>query len=127
MRTLLVHPSGLMYSEIFLRLEPLGLERVAGAARAAGHQVRLLDRKHLGVAGLAQASGIAGQLLLRGQTNFVRMLWQFSRVYNETRQLADHERTVQYELPVPEHCAIGPVSRGEPYIHPKRGRRAAAP
>ncbi|HEX7994620.1 MAG TPA: cobalamin-dependent protein, partial [Streptosporangiaceae bacterium] len=43
MRTLLVHPSGLMYSEIFLRLEPLGLERVAGAARAAGHEVRLLD------------------------------------------------------------------------------------
>ena len=43
MRVLLVHPSGLKYSEIFLRLEPLGLERVAGAARAAGHQVRLLD------------------------------------------------------------------------------------
>ncbi len=43
MRTLLVHPSGLMYSEIFLRLEPLGLERVAGALRAAGHEVRLLD------------------------------------------------------------------------------------
>ena len=29
MRVLLVHPSPLMYSEIFLRLEPLGLERVA--------------------------------------------------------------------------------------------------
>ncbi len=29
MRLLLVHPSALMYSEIFLRLEPLGLERVA--------------------------------------------------------------------------------------------------
>ncbi|MEV7010263.1 hopanoid C-3 methylase HpnR [Streptosporangium sp. NPDC051022] len=43
MRVLLVHPSGLMYSEIFLRLEPLGLERVAGALRAAGHRVRLLD------------------------------------------------------------------------------------
>ncbi|MBO2463054.1 hopanoid C-3 methylase HpnR [Actinomadura violacea] len=43
MRTLLVHPSGLMYSEIFLRLEPLGVERVAGALRAAGHEVRLLD------------------------------------------------------------------------------------
>ncbi|MGI5162482.1 hopanoid C-3 methylase HpnR [Microbispora sp. CA-102843] len=43
MRTLLVHPSGLMYTEIFLRLEPLGLERVAAALRAAGHQVRLLD------------------------------------------------------------------------------------
>ncbi|WP_329235258.1 hopanoid C-3 methylase HpnR [Actinoallomurus sp. NBC_01490] len=43
MRTLLVQPSGLMYSEIFLRLEPLGLERVAAAVRAAGHEVRLLD------------------------------------------------------------------------------------
>lgn len=43
MRLLLVHPSALMYSEIFLRLEPLGLERVAAAARDAGHQVRLVD------------------------------------------------------------------------------------
>ncbi|GHJ36485.1 hopanoid C-3 methylase HpnR [Streptomyces sp. TS71-3] len=43
MRLLLVHPSALMYSEIFLRLEPLGLERVAGAARAAGHEVRVID------------------------------------------------------------------------------------
>ena len=33
MRVLLVHPSPLMYSEIFLRLEPLGLERVAQAVR----------------------------------------------------------------------------------------------
>lgn len=43
MRVLLVHPSSLMYSEIFLRLEPLGLELVAEAARRAGHEVRLLD------------------------------------------------------------------------------------
>ena len=43
MRVLLVHPSSLMYSEIYLRLEPLGLERVAQAVRAAGHEVRLLD------------------------------------------------------------------------------------
>ncbi len=43
MRLMLVHPSALMYSEIFLRLEPLGLERVAGAALAAGHEVRALD------------------------------------------------------------------------------------
>jgi len=42
-RVLLVHPSPLMYSEIYLRLEPLGLERVATAIRAAGHEVRLLD------------------------------------------------------------------------------------
>ncbi|PZG96280.1 hopanoid C-3 methylase HpnR, partial [Streptomyces sp. NTH33] len=43
MRLLLVHPSALMYSEIFLRLEPLGLERVAAAAREAGHEVRAVD------------------------------------------------------------------------------------
>ncbi|MBI4610038.1 MAG: hopanoid C-3 methylase HpnR [Candidatus Rokubacteria bacterium] len=43
MRLLLVHPSPLMYSELYLRLEPLGLERVAAAARSAGHDVRLLD------------------------------------------------------------------------------------
>ena len=43
MRVLLVHPSALMYSEIFLRLEPLGLERVATALLADGHDVRLVD------------------------------------------------------------------------------------
>ena len=43
MRVLLVHPGPLMYSEIYLRLEPLGLERVATALRAAGHDVRLID------------------------------------------------------------------------------------
>jgi hopanoid C-3 methylase len=43
MRIVLVHPGPLMYSEIYLRLEPLGLERVAAALRGAGHDVRLLD------------------------------------------------------------------------------------
>ena len=43
MRVLLVHPAALMYSEIFLRLEPLGLERVAAALLAEGHDVRLTD------------------------------------------------------------------------------------
>ena len=37
-----------MYSEIYLKLEPLGLERVAGAVRAAGHDVRLLDLQIFG-------------------------------------------------------------------------------
>lgn len=52
MRLLLVHPSALMYSEIFLRLEPLGLERVAGAARDAGHEVRVVDLQVLSPAAL---------------------------------------------------------------------------
>ena len=49
MRVLLVHPGPLMYSEIYLRLEPLGLERVAAAVRAAGHEVRLVDLQVFGV------------------------------------------------------------------------------
>src|SRR5215469_15612088 len=43
MNILGVHPGPLMYTKIFLRLEPLGLELVAQAARRAGHQVRLID------------------------------------------------------------------------------------
>jgi hopanoid C-3 methylase len=43
MRVLLVHPSALMYSEIFLRLEPLGLERVASALLDEGHEVKMMD------------------------------------------------------------------------------------
>jgi hopanoid C-3 methylase HpnR len=43
MRLLAVHPGCLMYSKIYLRLEPLGLELVAAAARLAGHEVQVLD------------------------------------------------------------------------------------
>src|SRR5256885_120498 len=43
MRFLAVHPGPLLYTKIFLRLEPLGLELVAAAVRRAGHDVRLLD------------------------------------------------------------------------------------
>jgi len=43
MKLLAVHPSGLMYTRVFLRLEPLGLELVAAAARGAGHAVRIID------------------------------------------------------------------------------------
>jgi hopanoid C-3 methylase HpnR len=43
MKLLAVHPSSLMYSKIFLRLEPLGIELIAASARRAGHDVRLID------------------------------------------------------------------------------------
>src|ERR1700691_3430375 len=43
MRVLFVHPGPLLYTNVFLRLEPLGLELVAEAARRAGHAVRLID------------------------------------------------------------------------------------
>ena len=43
MKVLAVHPGPLMYTKIYLRLEPLGLELIAQAARQAGHDVQLLD------------------------------------------------------------------------------------
>ena len=43
MKLLALHPSGLMYTRVFLTLEPLGLELVAAAARASGHDVHIVD------------------------------------------------------------------------------------
>jgi hopanoid C-3 methylase HpnR len=82
----------------------------------------VLARKHLGVAAVAQTLGIIGRHLLRGQTNFARMLWKFNSVYNAERQCRDHEMPVRYELPVPEHHAVAPRDRRELYIHTRAAR-----
>jgi hopanoid C-3 methylase len=42
-RFLGVHPGPLLYTKVFLRLEPLGLELVAEATRRAGHLVQIID------------------------------------------------------------------------------------
>jgi hypothetical protein len=39
--------------------------------------------------------------MLRGQTNFVRSLWKFSRVYSADRQNGDHARAVRYAMRPP--------------------------
>ena len=41
MKLLAVHPGPLMYTKVFLRLEPLGLELVAAAAERDRHDVRI--------------------------------------------------------------------------------------
>jgi hopanoid C-3 methylase HpnR len=43
MKILAVHPSALLYTKIFLRLEPLGIELIAAELRREGHEVRLID------------------------------------------------------------------------------------
>jgi hopanoid C-3 methylase HpnR len=43
MRILAVHPGSLLYTKIFLRLEPLGIELIAAELARNGHDVRLLD------------------------------------------------------------------------------------
>lgn len=77
---------------------------------------QVLNRKHLGIAALRGAFWHSAKLLARGQTNFVRMLWKFSSVYNAQRQLADHAQPVRYEIKLPEP-GPGPVVKQSLYVH----------
>jgi magnesium-protoporphyrin IX monomethyl ester (oxidative) cyclase len=87
----------------------------------------VINRKHLGVSTALGAARILAGNLVRGQTNFARMLFKFNSVYNPERQLADHQRPVRYELPLPVHAAPG--DRRQLYIHaaPAAHRRSATP
>jgi hopanoid C-3 methylase HpnR len=86
---------------------------------------QVLNKKHLGWAALKSTASIAAGHLLRGQTNFVKMLWKFNSVYNPELQLADHQRAPQYEMTLPsvrgEH--IDPQLL---YILPAKGRQGRA-
>ena len=87
----------------------------------------VLNRKHLGFAALYGVGSLALKLLLRGQTNFLRMLWKFPRVYNAERQYADHSREVSYALQPPQSHGGSRPSAAELYVHPPRtaARRAS--
>jgi len=61
----------------------------------------VINKKHLGWAALREVAGIAARLVLHGQTNFVRSLWKFSRVYSADRQYGDHARPVTYAMRPP--------------------------
>lgn len=81
----------------------------------------VLARKHLGVSALAQTVGIAAKLALKGQTNFVRMIWKFPKVYDPDRQYADHYRHCDYLLDPPPAHAVAKPDRANLYIHlPRR-------
>jgi hopanoid C-3 methylase HpnR len=87
---------------------------------------RILGRKHLNWRAVRDVAGVSSRLLLRGQTNFVRSLFKFNSVYNAALMLADHERPVRYEMPLPPPTpAAGMKPRGL-YIHPPRGRASRA-
>ena len=82
---------------------------------------RILARKHLGWAALRDCARIVVSHLLRGQTNFLRMLWKFDSVYHPELQLADHRQPVKYEINLPPP-SVASVERGAMYIHKNRGR-----
>lgn len=97
---------------------------------------QVLNNKHLGWAALRKVAGTAGGLLLRGQTNFVRMLWRFNSVFDPKLQLADHAREVRYRMSPPPRAADGGLDpkrlaprKVDPkslYVHGPAGRRGRA-
>ena len=86
---------------------------------------QILNQKHLGWTALKSTVRIAAGHLLRGQTNFVKMLWKFNSVYNPELQMADHRRVPLYELALPEP-AQGTIDPKRLYILPSRGRQSRA-
>ncbi len=86
---------------------------------------QVLNHKHLGWAALKSTMKIAAGHLLRGQTNFVRMLWKFNSVYNPELQLADHRRPVKYELTLPPR-PHSRVNGKRLFILPPKGRQGRA-
>ena len=87
----------------------------------------VLNRKHLGFAALRTTAGLAARRLLRGQTNFVRMLWKFNSVYNPHRQLADHRQPVRYQMRLPAAPTNGKGAQKAQFIlAPQPAERTSA-
>src|SRR5919108_3348949 len=84
----------------------------------------VINRKHLGFAALRQMAGLSARLVMRGQTNFVRMLWKFKDVYNTERQFADHERPVTYAMRPPAAVVSRPRPR-DLFVHLPSSARPA--
>lgn len=86
---------------------------------------QILNRKHLGWRALRSTASIAAKHLLRGQTNFVKMLWKFNSVYDPALQMADHAKPVRYQMaspPTDDRTGSGTLL----YIHRANGRRSRA-
>jgi hopanoid C-3 methylase len=78
---------------------------------------QILNQKHLGFAALKDTFFMAARFLAHGQTNFVKMLWKFSSVYNADRQMADHNREVRYSISLPNAEKPKHVDQKLLYIH----------
>jgi hopanoid C-3 methylase HpnR len=83
---------------------------------------QVLNTKHLGWTALKSTARIAAGHVLRGQTNFLKMLWKFNSVYDPNLQLADHARPVTYQMPLPPEPVAG-IAPHLLYIHRGQGRR----
>ncbi len=82
---------------------------------------QVLNRKHLGLRTLWQAAPVFARLLARGQTNFIRSMFAFRKVYNADALYADHARPVAYHLPEPPPSRAV-RDRSELYVHARAER-----
>jgi hopanoid C-3 methylase HpnR len=87
---------------------------------------QVLNRKHLGWRALAATAGISAGQLMRGQTNFTRMLWKFNSVFDPKLQLADHAREARYKMTPPPAQAAAKINPRALYIPPPQGRKGRA-
>jgi hopanoid C-3 methylase HpnR len=85
---------------------------------------RAFYRKHMGWKRLLKTAGVVGGQLMRGQTNFLGSLFNLERVFRPEYLVADHMRSVEYEMALPSPIAARPApARASLYIHPPRGRK----
>ena len=86
---------------------------------------QVLNRKHLGLKAMRGTASIATKLLLRGQTNFLGMIWKFNSVFDPALQMADHARTPAYEMGARPSFGDS-YDRRQLYIHAPAGRKSRA-
>lgn len=86
---------------------------------------QILNKKHLGWETFKGVLKICMRLLMRGQTNFLKMLWKFNSVYNPQLQLVDHKREVKYEMALPPSRQDS-VDSKLLFIHQIHGRKGRA-
>jgi hopanoid C-3 methylase HpnR len=87
---------------------------------------RAIYSKHLGWRQVFGAARLAGGLLWRGQTNFVKSMFKMNSVYRPELLLADHARPVDYRIPLPPAREDKIASGRSLYVHAPRGRAGRA-
>lgn len=86
---------------------------------------RVMFAKHMGWSAMRDFAKIIAGNLLRGQTNFVKNLWKFDKVFNPALQLADHRLPVKYQMRPPVRAdkqANAKTLSKSLYIHQPLGR-----
>ena len=88
-------------------------------------ETQAIIMKHLGFDALRKGLRRAAGNLLRGQVNFLQMLWKFRKVFEAKAQYADHFQEVKYEI-TPPVLATEKPTRDQLYVHAPMVAESAA-